>query len=114
MKIGVITGHGLCFGGYQGVMSVSYIDIKSGQESYRYSKYCGWAHTSKEQVETSKTIQWTHSDRLIMLGEAQWELIELMNDAKVSDTRDLIGTPVKFLETSGVVRNISVLKEALL
>lgn len=117
VKIGVIEKAIFGIGSYQDSVIVFQFNIKMHGTCVNHIMECGWAHVSEDDLtRADSTYKWKHEDRIKQIGTKGWEVIKLMQDAKVSSLDALVGKPVEVsLEGEfGRCLGIKILKEAIL
>jgi hypothetical protein len=116
MELGKIQKATFGHGGYQDVMVTFRLQI--GGKGWGSCKEFigGWGHVSKEELaKPDSNYKWTHEERIKGIGEAAWEVWELMKKAKVDSFDKLEGVPIRayFESPCGQLVRIEVLEEVL-
>lgn len=105
-KLGKIKSVKFGFGGYQDVQIVFSFEVGGEGWGTNVTYECGWGHVSKKELKDPKsTYKWTHEDRLKTLGEKAYDVVEIMQKAKVDSLDKLKGIPVKVFFESECGRN---------
>lgn len=115
-ELGKIKKATFGYGGYQGVMVTFRLDIGGKGWGSAKEYVGGWGHVSKEDLaKPGSTYEWTHEQRIKGIGEAAWEVFQLMKKAKVDSLDKLEGIPIraKFDSPCGQLMSIEVLEEVL-
>lgn len=115
-ELGKITKASFCAGGYQEVMVTFRLDIGGKGWGCVKEFIGGWGHVSEEEVKDPKRgYKWSHDSRIQGIGQAAWEVWELMKKAKVDRLEKLEGIPIKahFDSPCGQLKYIEILEECL-
>lgn len=114
-KLGKIRHARFGRGGYDDAM-ISFRLLIGGDDWVSIKEYIGgWIYPSKEGLEENPlNYEWTHDTRIKRIGEAAWEVFQLMEKAKVDSFDKLEGAPIKaYLTESGRLIKIEILEEVI-
>lgn len=115
-ELGKIQSARFGFGGYQDAQIV--FEFALGGKGWGVVKTfeCGWGHPGEEELrKPDSTYKWTHADRISGIGNAGWEVVQLMKKASVQTLDELVGIPIKahFDSMGGRIVNFEILEDVL-
>jgi hypothetical protein len=105
-EIGKINSISFGHGGYQDAMIGVTFDL--GGKAWGVGDFWGtWS------MKRSESCQWTEADRIKILGETVMKLNKLLEEAKVSDLKDLKDVPVEVSFENNTLKSWRILTEVI-